>query len=595
MTAVEVEIQATRSMTLAESVQHWARTTPDAPAVTVVPSGSDSQATGTLTYLELHRRAAALAARLVEHGDAGDSVALLLPHTTMYAEAFLACLYADRLAVPLFAPGSRRSNERLQAVLQDCRPVACMVDEAELDVAEQFLDGQKLQITPVGPMTGYQGDVEPASNRIEMPAYLQYTSGSTRRPAGVVVTHDNLATAMRHLRELYHVGEAGPVVSWLPFFHDMGLVFTLAAPLQAGGHCVHINPLAFVQKPIRWLQAITSYRADFTVGPNFGLDLAVGRVKEADRQDLDLSSLRVLGNAAEPIRRASVEAFTAAYEKYGFRHSAHNSGYGLAEATLMVSGSTPASPLTFREFDRGELVAGRAVRAAEDAPPTATTTLASCGLPWDQQVRIVDPETHVELVTGGVGEIWVRGRNVCSGYYGWEDETERVFRARLADGLVPRQSSASDVVEDQAGWLRTGDLGFLDVDGQLYIAGRLKDMIIVGGANHYPVDLETTVAAAVPEARVGHVVAFGIDGGTREEVVIVLEVDLDRIEGADPESLVTRARAAIAEQHLLQVREVVLAVPGAIPKTTSGKLQRSACRTRYLDGSLRRLVDADAG
>jgi fatty acid CoA ligase FadD32 len=551
---------------LARSVARWADERCDGTAFTALSYlGRECRATH-LTYRELHRTAGALADRIRSVTAPGDRVAILCEHGLDYVVAFLACLYSARIAVPLFPVAARRNADRLAAVLADAEPALVLVSPgAETRTRDSGVATGR--ILPVSITDRTAGCIlDPAGPQ---PAYLQYTSGSTRTPAGVEVTHANLAAALDHMRSGLPAARSKPVVTWLPFFHDMGLVLALALPLYTGVPAVTLPPADFAKRPIRWLRACADYRAGTTASPNFGLSLAVSGTTADERAGLDLSALDLLLNGAEPIRAESLTAFTNTFAPYGFRHRAHTPGYGLAEATLPVSyGAQDVDPVT-AEFDRAELAAGHAVVATTGR---AGVTLVGCGAPARQAVRVVDPVHGAELGDGEMGEIWVAGPNIGAGYFRRPRASAATFGATLP-GSTER-------------WLRTGDLGFVHA-GQLFIAGRLGDTIVIDGRNHHPADIEATAAGCSPGLRTGHVAAFGIDDGDRETLIVVAELDAGV---ADPGGVAGRIRAAVAAAHDIAPADVVLVARGQIPKTSSGKLRRGECRTRYRGGGLRRVA-----
>ncbi|WP_067834892.1 fatty acyl-AMP ligase [Nocardia lijiangensis] len=557
---------------LAARIAAWAATKPDGQAFVELRYRGTVCEPRSLTYAQLHRAAGLLARHLRADTEPGDRVAILCAHGLDYVVAFLACLYAGRIAVPLFPVSGARNTARLDGAIADSRPALSLLSsgDARTEPSVGAALG-RIHRLPEDLVTTDATDpvLDPVGSE---PAYLQYTSGSTKAPAGVEVGHAHLGAALAQLWRAVPAVQHKPIVTWLPFFHDMGLVLALALPLYSGVLGVTMAPTEFVKRPIRWLRACADYRAGVTGGPNFGLALAVSGTTRAEREDLDLSSLDALLNGAEPVRSEVLEQFTETFAASGFRHAAHTPGYGLAEATLSVTlGDQDAEPVTHR-FDRAELAEGRALVDETDA---AGVALVGCGAPAGQRVAVVDPATRTELPADTVGEIWVAGPNVCAGYFGNPAATEETFGATL-DGRPER-------------WLRTGDLGFR-FDGQLYIASRLKDLIVVEGRNHYPSDIESTVAATAPEIRRGHVTAFGHDDGLREDLVVVAELAGAAAEADVLAGIARRIRAAIASAHEVMPGSVVLVEPGGIPKTSSGKLRRGECRRLFGAGTLPHLV-----
>ncbi|MCA9708989.1 MAG: amino acid adenylation domain-containing protein, partial [Myxococcales bacterium] len=394
--------------------------------------------------------------------------------------------------------------------------------------------------------------------------------GSTSQPRGVMVTHDNLLQNERMIREAFGHDDDTVFVSWLPLYHDMGLIGGVLQPLYLGVPCYLMSPLSFLQRPIRWLEAITRFRGTTSGGPNFAFDLCTRRIPESERSALDLSSWRVAFNGAEPVKADSLRRFSETYAPYGFRAEAFYPCYGLAEATLLVTGGSPAHPPILRDFDREALEAGRAVHA--DMETTGSRApLVSCGQSWgDEELVVVDPAHGQVCAERTIGEIWVRGRNVSPGYWRDPTETETHFCAKLAG-------------PDRA-FLRTGDLGFLD-GGELFVTGRLKDLIIVRGRNHYPQDLEWTAEASHRALRAGCSAAFTAEDDGEERLVVVCEAKRE-LASVDTDEVAAAVRHAVSLTHQLEVATVVLLAPGTIPKTSSGKIQRRACKARFLGGTL---------
>ncbi|MBF6321016.1 fatty acyl-AMP ligase [Nocardia cyriacigeorgica] len=547
---------------LHERVGSHARDQPNADAFIVLTYRGTERSATALSYSALHRVALEYARLLLGMSAPGDRVVIMCPHGPAYAVAFLACLNSGRIAVPLFPVARPVDTERAAAIIAHARPTVALTAPGDSRTAATIGDIRAVAIDPLAdPPTGARPPhIDPAST-----AYLQYTSGSTRTPAGVDVTHANLAAALRQLRSALPATTVAPIVSWLPFFHDMGLIFGLSLPLYSGMPAVTMAPEEFAKRPARWLRACSDYRAGATATPNFGLALAVSHTSAQEREGLDLSALRVVLNGAEPIRAPTLTAFTDTYAAHGFRHRAHTPGYGLAEATLPVTIADQDAEPTTQVFDRRALGAGRVVVTGDDR---AGTRLVGCGVPVGQRVAIVDPDHGTEVEPGRVGEIWVAGPNVGAGYF----DNPAVSAATFDQPL----SSTT------GGWLRTGDLGFRH-EGQLYIAGRRKDLIVVDGRNHYPADIEATAAACAPELRPGRIAAFGHDDGSSEQLVLVAET---RTTGVRDTQIHHRIRAAVAAVHGIVPREIVLTACGRLPLTSSGKIRRSACRDRYAAGTL---------
>jgi fatty acid CoA ligase FadD32 len=408
---------------------------------------------------------------------------------------------------------------------------------------------------------------------LSAPAYLQYTSGSTRDPAGAVITHEAVVTNVLQGSVAFGVDQDSTCVGWLPFFHDMGLMLMVCLPAVIGARSVFSTPFDFVAHPKRWLEQLASHPSVITAAPNFAFEYLIDRLSEADRATLDLSGVRVVMNGAEPIRATTVERFQELFGPCGLAPAAHRPSYGLAEATVFVTTSAVDEAPRITSFSRLGLMTGRATAPSGDAD---RIRLVSAGTPVGQHVCIVDPLDSVARPDGEVGEIWVRGRNVAVGYWGQPERSAEVFEAHLVGGGDRFHAD---------GWLRTGDLGVRH-DGELYVTGRLKDVIIVDGKNHYPQDIEETVQEAHPAVRVGRVAAFGLpadEGG--EAIVVVFERARGEAAAAVDAGEIARAvRRAVSAAHDLKLRDVQVLVGSRVLRTSSGKIARSANRQRYLAG-----------
>jgi amino acid adenylation domain-containing protein len=593
-----------------------------------------------VTFGELDARARAVAAFLQAEGAAGERVLLVYPPGIDFIVAFLGCLYAGAIAVPAYPPRSHRPDARLAAIVADARPrfafsVAAIAERAAALAAQLPALAGLLWVATEELAAGAAADLwRPPSLTAASPAFLQYTSGSTAAPKGVVVTQGSLLHNERMIQQAFGQSEESVVVGWLPLFHDMGLIGNVLQPLYAGASCVLMSPVAFLQQPLRWLRAINRYRATTSGGPNFAYELCLRKVGPADREGLDLSRWTVAYNGAEPVRAGTLDRFAAEFAACGFRREAFYPCYGLAEATLFVTGGLLGVPPAITAFDAAALARNEAVLAgglqsaagagsgagdhaasggpgaaaeaaasgaytaragagegaggaAEEDAASGTATaseireLVACGRGWlDQTVAIVDPETSTPLPDGRIGEIWVAGPSVAAGYWNRAEATAETFGARLA---TPGQEAA-----ETGPFLRTGDLGFLH-GGELYVTGRIKDLIIVRGRNLYPQDLELTAERSHPALRAGCGAAFAVEVDGEERVVVVCEVERgQRKKTAD---VIAELRRAIAQEHEVPLHAVALLKPGALPKTSSGKVRRQAARAAFLEGRLD-LVDS---
>ncbi|GAA3130872.1 fatty acyl-AMP ligase [Planomonospora alba] len=558
-------------------VARWASEIPDAPAYTFLDySAGRDGVRHTLSWSAVDRKARAAAVRLREVAQPGERAAILAPQGLEYVVAMLGALYARVVAVPLFAPDLPGHADRLVRAYADADPVCVLTTVPALEAVRAFLDGhggesvpRPKQIVTVDTVSDLLADEwEPEPIGAADLAYLQYTSGSTRAPAGVEISHGNVTA---NAEQLWTAFRATPRVStaalWLPLFHDMGLIATVAAPIVGGNRSVFMDPVAFVMHPVRWLRMLSEFDDVFTGGPNFAYEYTASRVTEEEKAALDLSGVVVMLNGAEPLRAGTVRHFSEAFASCGLRPEAHTPGYGLAEATVFVTAMDRDLPARTTPFDREALAAGRAVPvAAADGKEAAE--LVSCGTPTGQRVRIVGPDGTARP-DGEVGEIWIQGPNVARAYWRDEERSAEVFGGVLAG--------------EDGTWLRTGDLGVVH-EGELYVTGRIKDLIIVDGRNHYPQDVEATVQEADPAVRRDHVAAFAVPGEETERLVVVAERSR-RAEGRDPAEIAANARAAVARRHDLRLHEFVLVEAGAVPRTSSGKIARRACARAYLDGA----------
>ncbi|HEX8185281.1 MAG TPA: amino acid adenylation domain-containing protein, partial [Blastocatellia bacterium] len=534
-----------------------------------------------LTYKELDERARTIAAALKSLGVNKDRALLLYPPGLDFIAAFFGCLYAGIVAVPAYPPDPARPNRtlpRLQAIVADAQATVALTTSSYLTLAggplaeAAVLDKLSWLATDALPVSVGEWR-EPHSCESDL-AFLQYTSGSTATPKGVMLTHENLLYNAGLVHSAFEHTPEDRYLSWLPTFHDMGFMAGVLEPLYAGLPVVLMSPVSFLRRPLRWLQAISRYKASVSGGPNFAYDLCVRKITTEERATLDLSSWSIAFNGAEPVRAETLEQFQSAFSPCGFRREAFYPCYGLAEATLIVSGGPRARPPVVMTVEAQALERNLAVEA--HAGGANSKPLVSCGgsLPG-QRFIIVDPEIHSECPPGRVGEVWVSGPSVADGYWDRPEETSDTFKAYLPGS-------------GQGPFLRTGDLGFIS-GGELYISGRIKDLLIIRGLNHYPQDIEWTVERCHTALRPGCCAAFSIEAFGEERLVVIQEAEPRLL--PDPNGVIDSIREAVALEHELQAYAVTLIAPGSIAKTSSGKIQRHACREAFLAGRLERMAE----
>ena len=542
-----------------------------------------------LTYGELDRCSRANAERLLQIARPGDRALLLFRPGPSFLEAFLGCLYSGVIAVTAAPPHPLRLDcnlLRLQGIVKDAQ-IALVLSTREIARQKSHLEAQIpelkkcrwLSIDQPGRATRRKGDL-PAPDQL---AFLQYTSGSTGSPRGVMVSHSNLMHNLADIRYHEQNDESSVSLSWLPAFHDMGLIEGLLQPLYAGYPAYQMAPSTFLQRPFRWLETVSRYRITNSGAPNFAYELCTRRVPPELARTLDLKCWRVAYCAAEAVRSETLRRFCEAFQDCGFRPQAFYPAYGLAEATLMVSSRRRDDQALLRRIDSSALAINR---VQDSLVEKDSLSVVGCGPPArDTEVVIVNPKTCKRASEAEVGEIWVAGPSVAQGYWNRPDKTREVFQAHLRDGRGP--------------FLRTGDLGFL-WKGELFVTGRLKDLIVIRGQNVYPQDLEFTVEHSHPAVRPSSTIAFSVPGGGGgEALVLAMEIEprmirewrhLSSKTGVEShqefERVARTVRQAISELHQLTVSEVCLMRPGTIPKTSSGKLRRPACRRAFLSGSL---------
>lgn len=548
------------TISLVHSLQEHAAFWPERETLRFLHDDGGSEA---LTYGELERRVRAVATWLQARTTPGDRVVLLLPSSVDYVVGFYGCLFAGVIAIPAYPPESIRPQhlQRLRVIVEDCEPRLILAEPTMCEAIGQAFAPRAL-LGPVAPAAGLEGEWRRPVLDADDVAFLQYTSGSTAAPKGVQVTHANLVANGHLIRKSLGFTTDDTMVSWLPLYHDMGLICGLLQPIFTGFPCVLMSTRSFLERPVRWLEAISRFRGTLSGAPDFAYRLCTERVAEAAIAELDLTSWDLAYSGAEPIRPDTLDGFSAKFAPTGFRTRSFYGCYGLAEATLLVTGGRRGEGTARQACDAAAL-AGHRFRPG-DGPVLASSGRA---LP-DHEVRIVDPEQLTPLAEGCIGEIWVAGPSLAKGYWRNPDATAATF------------VTAQDRV-----WLRTGDLGTLHA-GQIYVTGRIKDMLIVRGQNVYPQDLERAVEDQVPIVRKGRVAAFAIERDGREAIGIAAEIGRGLRKKQTPQALARAIGMAVADACGEAPALVALLNPAALPKTSSGKLQRSACRARLLDGSL---------
>ncbi|MDV3126413.1 fatty acyl-AMP ligase [Mycobacterium sp. 21AC1] len=539
-----------------------------------------------LTWARLGVRLRAVAARVQSVASFGDRVAIVAPQGLEYIVGFFAAIKAGTIAVPLFTPELPGQAERLDTALRDAEPAVVLTTAAAVDAVGDFLntlpDVRMPQIVVMDEVPDPAGEMfVPVEVDVNDISHLQYTSGSTRPPVGVALSHRAVGTnLLQMILSIDLLDRNTHGLSWLPLYHDMGLSM-IGFPAVYGGHSTLMSPTAFIRRPQRWIQALSAASKEgrvVTAAPNFAYEWTAQRGIPGPDAHIDLSNV-VMIIGSEPVSIDAIRTFNKAFAPYGLPRTALKPSYGIAEATLFVSTIAPDAEATVLYLDREELADGHAVPVAADAP--GAVAQVACGqVAYSQWAVIVDPDTGQEVADGRVGEIWLQGNNIGRGYWGMPEETSRTFDARLRSTL-PTDSHAAGSSLDGA-WLRTGDLG-LYFDGELYVTGRIADLITIDGRDHYPQDIEATVADASPLVRRGYVTAFTASAGDpgREHVVIIAE----RASGtsrADPQPAIEAIHEAVTRRHGVPVTEVRFMPAGGIPRTTSGKLARLACRDQYL-------------
>jgi acyl-CoA synthetase (AMP-forming)/AMP-acid ligase II len=538
-----------------------------------------------ITFADLERRAAVLAGRIAARAAPGERALLLCPTGIEFIVGLFGCILSGIIAVPMMLPRRQSARDASAGIVADCAPRLALALRAPIDGGHGDLVGRfaasGLEWLAVDEPT--PGSPEPGVTRLPAGddlALLQYTSGSTSAPKGVMVSHANLLANLAMIKTAFGNTRQSTYVSWVPLYHDMGLIINVLQSLYVGSLCVLLAPVAFIQRPLNWLRAISWYRAEVAVAPNFGFDLCVARYRPEQMEGIDLSCWKLALNGAEPVRADTIRRFSETFAPHGFAPSSIYPAYGMAEATVLISAGRRGAGPVMRTLSREGLQQHRAV-AARDAGDAQI--VVGCGRALaGERIAIVDPESHGRLLADRVGEVWVAGPNVARGYWRNADAAAAVFGGRI-DG-------EEDEADDDKAWLRTGDLGFVDETGELFITGRLKEIVIIRGANHYPQDIEDTVQSCDPALRRHGGAAFTVrEGDEAEKLVVVQEVERTYRNRIAPDEIIGRIREAIVSEHEIVPYQIALLRPGALPKTTSGKIQRGLSRQLWLAGSLDRL------
>jgi len=556
---------------IVDILSYQASTKPNSTAYIFLGNGETE--TAVITYQKLEEKAKKIALHLQSWQ--GERALLLYPSELEFITAFFGCLYAGVIAVPAYPPRRNQKLSRLLYIANDAQAKIALTTTSILaDFEKRWVEETELcHLKWVATDTIKNNSQNFVYQRInpENIAFLQYTSGSTGTPKGVMITHGNLIHNQQLIQTAFGHSEESIGVGWLPLFHDMGLIGHVFQPIYVGCTSIIMPPVAFMQKPIRWLKAISKYRATTSGGPNFAYELCVNKIQLEQLANFDLSSWNLAFNGAEPVRAETLEKFSEKFAQYGFKKSSFYPCYGMAEATLLITGGDKNQLPVIQGVKSEEIEQNSVVES--EISWLESRVLVGCGHPYiNTTVMIVNPESLTRCQPGQIGEIWVSGGSVASGYWNRPQATQETFQAYFKD-------------TGEGLFLRTGDLGFL-FKGELFVTGRLKDMIIIRGRNYYPQDIELTVENSHPALRSHCSAAFSVEREGEERLVVASEVERTYLRELNPEEVVKGLRKAVSEEYNLQLYAVVLLKTGSIPKTSSGKIQRHACRTGFLNGSL---------
>lgn len=568
-------MERSKSDTLVGLLQSYLQAHPNKKAFIFL--GEDNSEQDALTYKELDCKAKVLASQLLKSAQPGDRAMLLFPSGLEFITAFFACEYAGIIPVPMLPPRNRRLRDSVFSVAYDCQPKIGLTVSILLD----FIQAQFTELAEFRTVNFLTVDTISTSDTIEFSpyqpiqdeiAFLQYTSGSTSAPKGVIVNHRNLMANLKMQKIAFENNSESTYVGWAPLYHDMGLIANVLEPFYLGGLCVLMSPSSFAQSPWLWFQAISDYRARVSGGPNFAYDLCISRRDRIlkRQQQLDLSCWQIAFNSAEPVRAATLNNFANAFVCIGFRQEAFYPCFGMAEATLLISGG---SPHTFPIVKRISKIALAQHKVKPPKDVSDEMVVVACGKALvGETIKIVDPQTHLSCKDGCIGEIWVSGPHIPEGYWCKTTESQETFKAK-ADGIA-------DIL-----YLRTGDLGYID-KGELYVTGRMKDLIIIHGRNFYPQDIERIAESAYLGLKINSGAAFLVTKEAQEVIVLVQEVERTARRSINQQEAIAAIRQAVFQEFEVTLSSVILVETSSIPKTSSGKIRRVETRKRYLEGTL---------
>lgn len=568
----EYKVDLNRVSSIVDVLNIRANIQPDQPSYVFLSDGAEADR---LTFAQLQRKALAVAAHLQQIKAQNERALLLYPAGLDYVVALYACFYGKTVAVPAYPPRRNQNLKRLLAIIDDAKPMVALTTSAIASRLQsqinQFPELRSIRWVITDDIAPEMADMwEEDECDEDAIAFLQYTSGSTSTPKGVLVSHGNLIHNQAMMRESLKHDDDTVIVSWLPMYHDMGLIGNILAGVYNGAPCYLMAHTDFLQRPACWLEAISKYRATFSGGPNFAYDLCARKTRQEQREGLDLSCWRTAFNGSEPVRANTLRQFAETFAPCGFRPEALYPCYGLAEATLFVSGGEVSTAPVITTFDKAALEEHRAVVSDNFQDGV---TLVSSGKPClKERIITVNPQTGARCNDGQVGEIWVSSAAVTKGYWAKPELTDETFHARLSD-------------TNEGPYLRTGDLGVIS-QGDLYVTGRIKDLVVIRGRNHYPQDIELTAEASHPALRLGGAAAFALAGEETERLILVAEINREGRNSVDMNEVVESVRQAVLLEHEIDISAIVLIRPGSLPKTSSGKIQRGAIRSAFLSGDL---------